>query len=427
MTSFKFHFRPSAKQGTADGKLFIRVIHRRKSTTIPTGYVIRKEEWNNDTRSVVLPENDPTRSLYLSGILKRMSENAKRLESLLSSLPASGIYDVDDIIRGFNGEFSNDTISGYCMKVCTLLADNGQERTARAYRSAVTSLQSCFPEKPVLISDIDRAVMKKYENFLLNKGLCLNTISFYMRQLRALYNRAVRGKLIRQPEVDPFAEVYTGIYKTRRRALTENELNQLAALELRLEKNLVESTEEKDLRYNLKLKKALYLFLFCFHARGMSYVDMAYLKKSDVGEDTILYKRRKTGRFLEVGLTRPMRDIMEWFAHEVKDSAYVFPVINPARGKERVQYENGLRTQNELLGVLSKMAGIGKRVTTHVSRHTWASVAKWRQVSITVISEALGHSDLKTTEHYLASFDQSVLDKVSAEMSAVIKKGNYAA
>ncbi len=468
MTSIKIHYRPSQKAGAQEGKLFFRIIHRRRSRSVTTDYALRSEEWDAVAETVILPTNDPVRYDDLSDIAGKLFEDRQRLESLISEYSLRGEYDVDDLVDSFKRKQLGGpaVLSVYCEKVCKELEAAGQERTARAYRSAVRSFQQFAPQRLLFLSDINLRTIKAYEEYLLEKGLYLNTVSFYMRQLRAIYYRAVKEKAVRRREDNPFGEVFTGVHKTRHRALTEAELNTLASLEITLDKRIGTLTREAAVRqakapdlaatgsgaaaemnspagcretdgtdsdvkaeldFYLKLKRSLLIFLFCFHARGMSYVDMAYLKKSDVGSNTIIYKRKKTGRFLEVGITKPMREIMEWFAADVNDSPYVFPIIDPANGRERTQYECGLRRQNQLLGLLTKMAGLDKKVTTHVSRHTWATVAKWRKVPVAVISEALGHRDMKTTEHYLASFEQSVLDKLSKEISGVIKKGKKAA
>jgi integrase len=188
--------------------------------------------------------------------------------------------------------------------------------------------------------------------------------------------------------------------------LTKEEVQQLAAL-------------ASDPNLSPALRDALFFFLFCCHACGMSFIDMAYLKKGNIQKGTIRYIRKKTGKSLCVKITPPKQRILNYFSSRTQDSPYNLPLIRK-KGKERAQYDQALHKQNRQLKILGKMAGIEKTLTTHVSRHTWATIAHTEQVPIALISEALGHRDEKTTAIYLGSFDQSVMDRLSEMISTVI-------
>lgn len=134
----------------------------------------------------------------------------------------------------------------------------------------------------------------------------------------------------------------------------------------------------------------------------------------------LLYRRKKTGGLLQVRITSPMLKIIQFFEAETLHSRYLFPIIQKPGINERKQYESALNKQNAYLEILSQLAGLEKKVTTHVSRHTWATLAKRAQAPISLISEALGHKDIQTTNRYLASFEVSVLDELSIQMSGLV-------
>jgi integrase len=247
--------------------------------------------------------------------------------------------------------------------------------------------------------------MVGFEQQLKAEGLSLNTISFYMRNLRSIYNRAVEMQLIVSQEIPPFKYVFTGRERTVKRALTQHEINRL---------------NNADIPDNKHLFFARQLFFFGFHAKGMSFVDMAYLKKSDCKNGTIRYRRKKTGRIIELKVTSQLRELIDYFAPMVTGSPYLLPIITDSQKSERLQYESALRTQNSRLKALARLSGLEHALTTHVSRHTWASLAKQIHTPIAVISESLGHSDEKTTQIYLASFDRKVLDRVGERVSNLI-------
>lgn len=246
-----------------------------------------------------------------------------------------------------------------------------RERTARAYHSATVSLLTFTGKEDLLMSELTTSLLVRYEQSLLSRGRCLNTISFYMRNLRSIYNRGVERRLFTSHGEDLFRMVYTGVTHTRKRAARQDDICKITQW---LEKEKRKNTPAADPD---PLHLAGYYFLFCFYARGMSYVDMAYLKKTDIRNGVIHYRRRKTGQYLEISLTRELKSILSFFSPFVKGSPYLFPVIR-SKEKERVQYENGLRLQNHYLKKLTHTLGLSAPLSMHVVRHTWATIAKKR-------------------------------------------------
>lgn len=254
-------------------------------------------------------------------------------------------------------------LTGFTEILCEELKANSQNATAKAYRVAVNSLTTYTENKDLQLEDITPELIRGYDSYLINKGLKPNTASTYNRNLRAIFNKAIKRDLISQPGDNPFAGVHTGIYETDKRAMNMDEIRQLTELPAPEEQNRKESLP-------LALFHALLYFLFCIHARGMSYIDFVFLKKSDITGDSIEYYRRKTKKKMSVFITSPMRQIIERFSGTVTDSPYLFPVINPDRDDEYRQYQTALSLQNRCLGKLRSMAGILRVITTHVARHS---------------------------------------------------------
>lgn len=438
-TSVRFHFRPSTKAGHSEGKLFIRLIHKRRVKNLPRHYSVFPSEWNRTENKILISGDNLPRSAYLRSVSESMKDDLAKLRTVIALFGERGEYTVEDVARDFfSAESQDDDLLAYSERLGKRLKDAGRERTARAYRSAAKSLILFNRGYSLKLTDIDPAIINAYEKYLKGRGLALNSISFYMRNLRVIYNRAVREKILPPQGENPFADVYTGIAQTEKRALDKKEINALAGLDRALGEKIADcrrrfkssaargaeqSAHTGEIGKTQALRDSLMYFMFCFHARGMSYVDMAYLKKSEVRHGYVVYQRKKTGQRLNVKITAPMRRIINSFADRVPDSSpYLFPVIDPARGNERRQYESGLRIQNKRLDVLGEMAGLVKKIATHVSRHSWATIAKNEMVNISLISEALGHKDIKTTIIYLASFETSKMDRLSDRMSGVVKK-----
>lgn len=408
MTSFRFHFR-SPDGPDKPGTLFIRLILRRKYRDLRRGYPVYSEEWDPVRRRLVIPcdaENGRTR--HLLQLEEMMNADLERLSSILRKLSAAGEYGLGDIVDEFNGSLSPYNLLSFSSLLSRELEEQERHRTARAYRCAAKKLAAFAGSEDLKVSDITPKLIRAFERHLLDNGLQMNTISFYMRNIRAIYYRAVKANLIRKCESNPFEDVYTGVYETRRRALDQKEMNSLVALGKKI------PAGKRNLRH------ALMYFLFAYHSRGMSFIDLAHLKKSDIKGDTIRYKRRKTGFFLQVRITKPMKRIIGYFKKETNRSPYVFPIM--AEGVSHPSgYEAALNRQNRLLKEISLLAGITSSLSTHVARHTWATLAKRMGYGIMLIGEGLGHRDPKVTSIYLASFERSEIDELSNRLSRFIE------
>lgn len=293
MTSYRFHWRP-LKRGAADaGCLYIRIIHSRAYRDISTNYQVASGEWDPVDRRLKFPEGDAYRRTELSAIERRMEDDFDRLSEILVRLRERGPFTVADVVREFVGSRSGTTVGLFAYRTAMELSSAGRVRTARAYRSAARSLIG-FAGRDISLSEISPALMHSFERYLLDRSLKMNTVSFYMRNLRAIYHRAVRAHIVEKDRPNPFENVFTGVFETRRRALDRNQINLLATLDTSLDAGTTSSGRSLSCGAVLSveriqnIRKALKYFLFAFHSRGMSFVDLAYLKKP---------KSRETGYY----------------------------------------------------------------------------------------------------------------------------------
>ena len=152
------------------------------------------------------------------------------------------------------------------------------------------------------------------------------------------------------------------------------------------------------------------MFLFSFYTRGMFFVDMAYLRKIDLQNWILTYRRRKTGQQLTIKWEKCMEEIICKYPSNKTD--YLLPIIK-VQGNERKQYDNALHLVNYRLKDLSKILKLQRTLTLYVARHSWASAAKAKNIPLSVISEGMGHESEKTTQIYLSSLETSVVDKAN--------------
>lgn len=282
----------------------------------------------------------------------------------------------------------------FCFMRATIrqLEQLGKYRTSETYAAALVSFIKFRNGQDVRLSELDCNIIMHYEAWLKGNDICLNTVSFYMRILRAVYNRAVENGVLEQKY--PFKYVYTGIAKTVKRAIPLKDIKHIKELDL---------TTKPHLDY------ARNMFLFSFYTRGMSFIDMAYLKKSDLKNGIITYRRRKTGQLLSIKWEACMGEILSKCG-ENKTTHFLLPIIIDPYSGERKQYHNAICRINVALKEVANMVGLHVPLTMHVARHCWASIAKSKNIPISVISEGMGHGSEETTRIYLASLDASMVD-----------------
>lgn len=278
MASIKVKFRESKIEGN-EGVVYYQIIHDRVVRRISTDYRLYDCEWNRESEKIEVHPSNSKRECYTSAIKDRIKLDVSRLCCIVESLDKQrNSYTVDDIVDIFQRELNGQTLFVFMQGVISRLHELHKVRTAETYTAALNSFMKFRDGADILLSNITSDVMIGYEAYLKHKGIIMNTISFYTRILRAVYNRAVEQEIIEQRY--PFRHVYTGVDKTIKRALSLKCIKQI---------------KEADFTMNNNMGFARDMFLFSFYTRGMSFVDMAYLRKKDLSNGVLTYRRRKTG------------------------------------------------------------------------------------------------------------------------------------
>ena len=390
MTSIKIKFRPSAVNGK-EGSLYFQIIHNRVVRQLNTDYKVFASEWDAQTESIAVIGS---RTNLLLGIQERLLWDVARLEKVVRLLETEHRrFTADDVITMFHKQTKESSLLNFMHGVIAQLKQLGKIRTSETYTATLKSFMAFRDEQDVPLDGVTSDMMLMYEAYLKARGVRMNTISFYMRILRAVYNRAVEKGLTTQN--NPFRHVYTGVDKTVKRAIPIKAIKVL---------------KELDLSMNPTLDFARDMFLFSFYTRGMSFIDMAYLKKSDIKNGILTYRRRKTGQELSIKWEKCMAEIVDKYPENKTD--FLLPIIKES-DNERKQYDNALHLVNYRLKELSTMLKLQRPLTMYVARHSWASAAKAKNVPLSVISEGMGHDSEATTQIYLASLETSVVDKAN--------------
>lgn len=394
MASIKVKFRISIVENR-EGTLFYQLIHNRKIRQINTDYKIFPCEWNKYTSKIILPMYDENRKNYLLSLEEKIIWDTDRLTKIITSFDnKGGRYTTDNIVFCFENQLKETSFFIFIQEAIIRLKELGRLRTSETYKTTLNSFMKFRNDKDLFPSEINSRLICEYEAYLRSNSITLNSSSFYMRILRAVYNRTVEKGLTEQQY--PFKYVYTGVEKTIKRAVTFNAIRQIKDL---------------DLTLSPTLEYARDMFLFSFYTRGMSFVDMAYLKKKDLNEGVLSYRRKKTGQQLFIKWEKCMQNILN--KYPTNDSSYLLPIIKSMKKDDRTQYKNASGVINRNLKIIGRTLKLPSPLTMYVARHSWASIARSKNIPISVISEGMGHDSEQTTQIYLASLSTSIIDKAN--------------
>lgn len=294
---------------------------------------------------------------------------------------------------------------------------NGHIGVADNYRSTGNSFARFLAlrkKRDISCKKLSPLLMTDYEAWLQASGLCKNTTSFYIRTLQSVYYKAVRQGLTEDRK--PFVGVYRGVAKTIKRAIASTDVCKLTYLDIATELATRGYTGKRLRNLQRQLEFARDIFVFCFCARGLTFADLAYMRKTSVMGSTMVYVRRKTKQRIEVQIEPMMQKVLD---NHPSQSVYLLPILTKIGDEKAVyrQYRYALTRYNGHLKTLGMMLG-GLKLTSYVSRHSWASAARQHHVPLSVISQSMGHDSEKTTEIYLKSLECNVINQTNRELLA---------
>lgn len=387
MATIRVKLRASSIAGKA-GTVYYQVTHKRVIRQITTDIHILPEDWDGKQQGLKQPEANAAPHSRIQG-------DIIRLRRIVLDLDASGVsYTAEEVVRRFCKPDHNVMMLAFMQEQIDLLRLCNRLGTAQNYTNTMHRFAR-FLGRDIPIASVTEQLIERFNAGLLQCGVVRNTVSFYMRILRSVYNKAVHNGLVEQTA--PFRNVYTGIDRTHKRAVGENVIARFIGL---------------DLSRSAPLSLARDLFLFSFYTRGMAFVDMAYLRREHIRDGRIRYVRRKTGQEIVIRMEPEMQRIIERYA--CGEHPYVFPILNSENpGEAYAEYRTALTYYNRLLKKLCTLAGIPQRLSFYTARHSWATAARNHQVPVSVISAGMGHTSERTTQIYLTMLENSLIDNAN--------------
>jgi integrase len=366
-----------------------------------TPHVLSFREWDEKGQDVIIAEAVlPKRKNELDAIRRKLKRDLGEFQRLVKAMETRGDYSSLELLRSARNRQQGEAFCAYILKKSESLRQQGRFGTAHAYRYAAVSSLKFLDGKDIGIDKVNAALMEDYQRYLVSEGKSRNTVSCYMRSLRAAYNSAVREKVFTRKRAgeNPFSNVFTGNAGTKKRAINKESIS------------LLMKVRRPELAFSRDL------FLFSFYTQGMCFSDMVDLKKENIKGGFIRYKRKKTGQMITIELEDCMRKIIESYAG--CDPEFVFPLLR-GKGHDYDRWKktgSALAVYNRNLRKLAGLAGIEEHLTSYVARHSWASIASHAGIPIATISRGMGHESEKTTRIYISKSDYSDVSRANKQI-----------
>lgn len=307
-----------------------------------------------------------------------------------------------------------ESLSKFMSSIIEELRKEERYSTAYIYNYALKAFTASKGGGEIFFSGLTRQSLKHFQKFLEDKQCSYNTISTYIRALRAVYNRAVDRRMI-SGELRLFAGLKTGIASERKLAVTAQQMN-----------NLIRNDKETHRSMPQAVRRAQDILQLMLQLQGMPFVDLAHLRKVDLKGDTLTCYRQKTNTEIYVKVMPETMKLLQRYLNKKPDSIYLFNFLSgQAKGEEAYkEYINALRHLNLDLKKLSGIKNMKNlKISSYTARHTWATIAKYCHIPEEVISEGLGHSSLEVTRTYLKSFEGKELFQANKAVINYIKTG----
>jgi integrase/recombinase XerD len=398
------------RRAKSDGTypVMVRIIYDRKNSTFNTGVFITENYWVGE-KSMVNPKH-PNATL-LNG---KITEQYLKVQKAVIGLESENDFSFDNLKeRLINQQPKSVTTKSIGFKtfadqlVEDMLTVN-QTGNAIVYRTSINRLMAYVVNPKLRFGDIDYSLLEGFKRHLLKDGVKQNTISNYFRTLRAIYNKAIKAKVIDRSKY-PFLDITVKTERTAKRAININDLKAISTVQLAI----------KSRKWH-----AQNYFLLSYALIGASFTDLAYLTPTNIKKGRLTYKRRKTGKELSIKLHPYIERLLSYYSGS--NNKYLLPVLEPGitegSMRAKVLIAQWIKTTNKWLGKIVEDCELDCEVTTYVARHTWATTAKRLGYSIEIIAEAMGHEHgNRITNIYLDSFDQTLIDTVNEKVIDVIK------
>lgn len=383
---------------TGEHPLMLCITQNRKRKYLSLSLSCKPELWSEKTNKP--KPSHPQKDL----INKIIAEKIKEYTTAITEFKSDGKeFTNDTLLNAVEQPTKKTTLHQYFNLIIERLETTNRIKYALSFKDTLRVLKH-FKKEDIPFGDITVKFCNDFETYLRKQGLKETSISIYFRTLRVAFNEAIKEKLTK-PQYYPFKDYKVSKFdtRTRKRAITKDDKNQIESL------NISET---------LRLYRSRQFFLFSYYVRGINFIDIANLKWSNIEGERLHYVRSKTGQLFNIKLLPQAQSIIDYWkpiTYKGQGNDYVFPILDHQYHNDPKKVQNRLHKvlgqTNQDLKEIGQMSGLDIPLTMYVARHTYATTLKHQGVSISKISEAMGHQTEAITRTYLKAFEDDVLDE----------------
>lgn len=396
MTSITPRLNRSYRGKDGQYPVVIQILRHRQKREIDTPFRLWEDEFDNLVNQAVSMKGHNRLPGTISDINRYLAHLSTELDLISDTLfrEKGEAYTVTDIVEAYRQRNDLTQLFVYADSLVGKLNNSAREGTGNNYQNACRALESFLGSRVLSFDDFTSELVDRFVIYLKERGNHPNAIVFYLKQLRAIYNKALAAHLVKKNE-GPFRNQSLREEKTPKRAISRRKVQQLEKADL--------GSFHKDVRL------AADLFMGSLCTRGMSFVDLCYLTRRNIEGNYLCYRRHKTGQPLRIFIEKPLKALLARYADP--GSPYLFPMLRG--GDSRKDYLHAMNRLGKRLRELGTYLGFEFPLTFYVARHTWATMARDAGVEMSVISSGMGHTSEKTTRIYLADIDPRKIDNAN--------------
>lgn len=407
MIKFKLVILENTKRKNGKNLIFLRLTQKNKVKYISTTVECDANDWLGVKEMLKKTNDKSIKNNYL------INEFKSHWENKYNSLPIEKreLITIEQFILEIENEkkqFERQDFFKIVDSKIELLSSSGKMGSANCYKDMMNSVKNFSNGKSFFLDSINAEWLRKYETYLKKRNCKDTSISVRMRAIRTIFNESIENGIV-SPEIYPFKSYKISKLK---------QANNVRAIDI----EDVKKISELDTKLYPKLKLSKDLFMFSYYTGGMNYKDMMLLEHSNFYNNysRISYVRSKTNGHFDFSISDKAKEIVDYYVNRSIGTKYLFPIllkdnltpiqISNRRHKTISQYNKDLKT-------IGMLCNIDFDLTSYTARHSFASNLKNKGVATDIISEAMGHQNIKVTQVYLKRLENEVIDNVMNQIA----------
>ncbi|WP_431127125.1 phage integrase SAM-like domain-containing protein [Flagellimonas flava] len=394
-TNVKLSLDTRRQKKDASYPVILRLTHFRKTTSISLGQSVQKEFWDNKNEKIRRAFKGTSSVSKLNNQLLKEKTRAVDIINDLHEKDELNFLSILQLKSKIIKTASFESFFEYSKEIVNELKAAERFGNANTYYAVIKVLEKFTSGNDIKFNEVNYDFLKRFESWHFSRGNSVNGLSAYMRTIKAIFNKAIKSDLVSR-DVYPFTHYRIKTTPTEKRALDIKSIKSIMLLKL----------EETDSLFHYRN-----YFLSSYMLYGISFMDLAFLKVQNIVDNRIKFQRRKTSKPYDINVTPQLKEILSFYLRDKDKSDFIFPIVK--REVFELQYKDVLwarKRYNKGLKEIAKKCNIEQRLTSYVSRHSFATQAMLQDVPLQAISAMLGHNRLSTTQIYLKSLPSEVLD-----------------